>query len=338
MSDSSTDRSDSIHIRRRSEDRSRWRLAYFFIASFGALTVVLYLYFSHNIVSRYAMLIEENDRWIDRSDHISELESLAQAANQPGNEVFLSRDIARAVGQHREAAKSFAIRLGDLRRDFASDDLGNFGSIIATDIDDIQSTSVEMFASSEDLFEDLTKSDMERAERRRATMNGRYSALVGLFTELRGHAQLVQGKLLVDQSAEAEAISRIESGVGILVLLLIIAATVYGHLISRQIGRDERDRDRYLDELRRARKDLHRANSELENRVQDRTLALEVANTELRDEVAARERVEQELREVLQRASHLASLVEFAADAVVGCDLSGTITSWNMGAERMLGY
>ena len=43
-------------------------------------------------------------------------------------------------------------------------------------------------------------------------------------------------------------------------------------------------------------------------------------------------------REVRARTRQLASLTEASADAILSLDKSGCITSWNRGAERMLGY
>jgi len=37
-------------------------------------------------------------------------------------------------------------------------------------------------------------------------------------------------------------------------------------------------------------------------------------------------------------AARLAAIVEYAEDAVIGCTLEGIITSWNAGAERLVGY
>lgn len=51
----------------------------------------------------------------------------------------------------------------------------------------------------------------------------------------------------------------------------------------------------------------------------------------LETETARRERME-------RAAAHLAAIVQFSDDAIVGKDLLGVVTSWNAGAERLFGY
>lgn len=45
-----------------------------------------------------------------------------------------------------------------------------------------------------------------------------------------------------------------------------------------------------------------------------------------------------ELREALKDQEHLASIVEGVRDAIIGKDMEGNITSWNLAAEEMYGY
>jgi PAS domain S-box-containing protein len=74
----------------------------------------------------------------------------------------------------------------------------------------------------------------------------------------------------------------------------------------------------------RARTQLRLLNAELEQRVEQRTAALQ-------SEIAEREKME-EARE------RLAAVVDSSDDAIISKTLDGVITSWNRGAEKVFGY
>ena len=69
----------------------------------------------------------------------------------------------------------------------------------------------------------------------------------------------------------------------------------------------------------------------IERTVRERTAELWEANRSLAEENAERVRAEETLR-------RLAAIVESSADAIIGWDCGGTVTSWNAGAERLYGY
>ena len=94
-----------------------------------------------------------------------------------------------------------------------------------------------------------------------------------------------------------------------------------------------RDRRHWMGELRHIRKDGGEV--VVESRMQlfgDSTIL------EANRDITARREIEVALRESEQRSRFLASIVESSDDIIVSKSLEGIITSWNKGAERVLGY
>ncbi|HIK07431.1 MAG TPA: PAS domain S-box protein [Trichormus sp. M33_DOE_039] len=87
---------------------------------------------------------------------------------------------------------------------------------------------------------------------------------------------------------------------------------------------------------------LQQLNQSLENRVQQRTLDLEEANTSLRKEIAERQRVEDELRQaeisLTEKNALLQAIIQSAPVAVSMVDAKGNLMLWNPMAERIFGY
>lgn len=104
---------------------------------------------------------------------------------------------------------------------------------------------------------------------------------------------------------------------GTVLTLGLVASTVL--LINRIVVRGSR-----------TEATLRQTSDDLEARVYQRTILLTRVNEVLEAEIAERRRTE-------ERASHLATLVEYSEDGILGLDVAGKITAWNPGAERMFG-
>jgi PAS domain S-box-containing protein len=81
----------------------------------------------------------------------------------------------------------------------------------------------------------------------------------------------------------------------------------------------------------RAERALRDAQAGLEARVAERTAELQRTARNLQDEIAERTRAQ-------ALNTRLASIIEFSDDAIASKSLTGIITSWNPGAERLFGY
>jgi PAS domain S-box-containing protein len=89
-------------------------------------------------------------------------------------------------------------------------------------------------------------------------------------------------------------------------------------------------------ERRLAEEALHRAKTELESRVEERTGELKKANQVLLGEIAQRQKTEEKLR---HSEGRFRLLVESVQDyAIFMLDPAGRIVSWNAGAKKIKGY
>ena len=80
---------------------------------------------------------------------------------------------------------------------------------------------------------------------------------------------------------------------------------------------------------------LQRLNADLEERIAERTCALEESNRSLQAEAERRMRTEIRLK---ASEEHFRTIIENANDAFIAADANGSITGWNHTAERMFGW
>jgi PAS domain S-box-containing protein len=126
------------------------------------------------------------------------------------------------------------------------------------------------------------------------------------------HAE--ETRLLRQRTQRAAAGQRLARIIAIVGAFLKVGSWILAFLvIIREIGISSRTQSQ-----------LNTLNAELEQRVKERTAALQ-------SEIADRRRAQ-------EIAEHLAAVVESSDDAIISKTLDGTITAWNRGAEKVFGY
>ncbi len=268
----------------------RGPLVYYLLAAFDVLAVSASLYLNHRIVTIYVESVEANQEWAQRMEDYSVLGQLAAQVNAPGNDVFDSRAVAAELARMQTALGIFNARLDSLRRELRRSASQANAQALLGHLDDVERAMAQMVAEARLIFSHFAAGQREPAGERMATMDRKYARLLASLQELGAHVASIQRHQFEHQMAAAGALQRFEYGIAGLILLMVAAATVYGRRLSRQAGRDARERGAYVLSLQAAEESLRRAHAELEQRVLERTDALRASEAALRRSAAEWER------------------------------------------------
>jgi PAS domain S-box-containing protein len=270
--------------------RSRGPLLYYLLAGFDVVTVSASLYLNHRIMRIYTDSVAGNQEWAQRMADYSDLGGLAARVNAPGNDVFVSLDVAGESARMQQALQAFEARLRELRAQLGA--LAGRAGVtpLLAGMDEIELATREMVAESRQIFAHFEGGQRGPAGESMASMDRRYARVLDALRGLSASVAAVQRRNFEQQTAAAAALQRFEYVIAGLILVMVGAATLYGRRLAQQSARDAEERSHHIAELQSAGDSLRRAHDELETRVRERTRELRESESALRLAAAEWER------------------------------------------------
>jgi PAS domain S-box-containing protein len=228
--------------------RLQWHRLYYLLAAFDLFTVLVGLAINHQVRNQFALSVEVNQVWAERLADFSELGQLAQAVNAPGNDVFDSLAVSEESVRMQVALDAFEQRLVALRDEVTSD-AGPAETRLLNDFDTLTEAMSSMTREADLIFSYFAQNQPEMAGRRMATMDRKYATVNTALARLRGDVSTIQQLNLAEQQATTQSLASFDLLTAAFIVLMVSAATVYGHNMARRAQSDARERERYLGEL-----------------------------------------------------------------------------------------
>lgn len=224
------------------EAAPKWHLIYYALAAFDILTISVSLGVSYQIMEIYSQSVSVNQTWLGRSSQYADLGQSAMKVNAPGNDVFISRDVAGESEKLRVALHRFAAQMREARRDLTAI-AESHASPLAARLDIIDAAMGAMVFEARQLFVHIGQNRVDLAGHRMAAMDNKYALLTVALGGLQKKTGEIQQRLFAAQVVSATALKRWEYLIAGIIVLIVIAVVMYGHYLARKIGLVHREKE-----------------------------------------------------------------------------------------------
>ena len=238
-----------------SRQRKLYRL-YFLLAAFDVLTVCMGLYFSHGIMTIYTDSVEVNQTWAQRVAGFSRLGELAAAVNAPANDVFGSLDVHAESSRMQFALARFQAQFWTVRSELQEKLPRAEAASLVAKLDAVSQAMQDMTGEAQEMFAFFRAKQPAAAGTRMATMDRRYAEVNRALADLRASVATSQARNFEQQVAAAASQKKYQYALGALLLLMVVAAMVYGQRMARHAQAEAAERERNLAEISRAKAQL----------------------------------------------------------------------------------
>ena len=235
----------------------RWRLVYLALAAFNLLTILSSMVITHNLIALHTRSVDLNNVWAQRMADINQLGYLAEAVNAPGNNIFDTRDVGGEQTKRSLALNVFLARMEKLEGDLNANAEASESTRLKTALTDVRTTMTDMLADQDEVFHAFERRDLAGAGKHMAAMDRDYGRMLRSISAAVMIAQGIQVSHPQTQIALARDMQFMEQILGVLVVLLVIGAAIYGN----ELGKVMREQNRAIVDARVAAEAANEAKS-----------------------------------------------------------------------------
>jgi PAS domain S-box-containing protein len=250
---------------------------YYVLVLFNVITVAASLYLGHEMIETIKSSVGIYRDTQQRLGRYSELGRRAQVANAVIDEAFaddrLDQHARDFVDAQREFEEAILVERQETAR-LAPEDQRTLGPTL----DDVADAMRQMSTAGAEVLRQLRLRSLSEASTALLAADRQYGRITTALRRMRSDAVNIQAPLLDRQEREADVRHWYELALGVAVIVMVMAAGVYGQQVSKRLGRDARERTDAFRALETTQAALRQQTEELEARVQQRTAELATAN------------------------------------------------------------
>jgi len=253
----------------------RWPLAriYYGLASLDLVTIVAAIWLGHLTMGVVERFVASQSFWSDTRTLIETVQDQAAALNAPGNDVFLSKDVAAERASRDEASDGFDAALAALEIHVKGTEADIAG--VRAPLAALAAEKAVLLAASEHIFVEFAAGRLEAATRLMATMDQSFARLNQSIKTISEEIRAVQTGVFAGHRATADDYQGYRHWMSAFVVLILGGVLFYGRRMSRLLAEADDQREQTLAALARSEAELRasRDAAEAANQAKTRFLA-----------------------------------------------------------------
>ena len=228
----------------------RLHRGYYLLAVFEVVTVAGALYLAHQMTEMFDESLAANRAWQERVRAYAALDESLADVRPPLDELFVSENLPLERQRFADAVARFDRLAATARQEALQAIDGDARTLIQGDFDEIERAKVVMVQEAGRVFEAFTPEHTDRAARMLGLAEQYLLALRRATVKLQDDAIASSVRTLEAQEQAAEALRGSETVVGISIVVMVIAATLYGRRISTRMQASDEEHERDLMAIR----------------------------------------------------------------------------------------